>query len=180
MRSKPASHSTSVNRRAALAILAGGSTAVLAARSAEAVDQAAELDARLRKIEDEPVLNLAGFNNPVQVESLELLRTGKTFLLRSRTKDGAEAVTVPHPTRTADTWPILVSNLIPAFVGQDARQLENLIWEAYRRSDNYKLQGLALWVGVAAIGLREDWQSSSSRLISIAATPTQSARPCSL
>jgi L-alanine-DL-glutamate epimerase-like enolase superfamily enzyme len=150
MRSK-ARHTQGLNRRAALAILAGGSAAAVAARSAEAIDEAAALEERLLKIGQQPVLNLAGFNQPVKIESLELLKIGKKFLLRSRTKEGAEAVSVPHPAKTDETWPILVKNLIPAFVGQDARDLENLIWEAYRRSDNYKLQGLALWVGVAAI-----------------------------
>jgi len=151
MRSGRGQQSSRINRRAALGIMAGAATAACAVRRAEGVDQAADLESRLRRIEAEPVLNLSGFNEPVQIESLELLKSGKTFLLRSRTKGGAQAVTVPHPSRTADTWPILTKQLIPAFVGQDARQLENLIWEAYRRSDNYKLQGLALWVGVAAI-----------------------------
>jgi len=134
-----------------MAVLAGGAVAAAAVTSAEAFEEARGLEAKLRQIESEPVLNLQGFNQAVRIESLELVRSGKTYLLRSRTSDGAEAVTVPHPSRTADTWPILVKQLIPAFVGQDARQLENLIWEAYRRNDNYKLQGLALWVGVAGI-----------------------------
>lgn len=151
MRSRPGSHSTGLNRRAALAVMAGGAAAAGAVKPAAAIDRAADLDARLREIENQPVLNLAGFDQPVRIESLELVKSGKTYLLRSRTKDGAEAVSVPHPSRTADTWPILVKQLIPAFVGQDARQLENLIWEAYRRNDNYKLQGLALWVGIAGI-----------------------------
>jgi L-alanine-DL-glutamate epimerase-like enolase superfamily enzyme len=35
-------------------------------------------------------------------------------------------------------------------LGRDARQLEDLLWELYRHDDNYKYQGLALWVCVAA------------------------------
>ena len=38
----------------------------------------------------------------------------------------------------------------PFFVGKDARELEPLLWELYRHGDNYKFQGLALWVCVAA------------------------------
>jgi L-alanine-DL-glutamate epimerase-like enolase superfamily enzyme len=34
---------------------------------------------------------------------------------------------------------------MPFFVGKDARDLEDLLWELYRWRDNYKLQGLALW-----------------------------------
>jgi L-alanine-DL-glutamate epimerase-like enolase superfamily enzyme len=35
--------------------------------------------------------------------------------------------------------------VIPFFIGKDARDLENLLWELYRWQDNYKLYGLALW-----------------------------------
>ena len=40
--------------------------------------------------------------------------------------------------------------MAPFFVGKDARELEPLLWELYRHGDNYKFQGLALWVCVAA------------------------------
>jgi L-alanine-DL-glutamate epimerase-like enolase superfamily enzyme len=48
------------------------------------------------------------------------------------------------------TFPIFVNRVAPAFVGRDARRLEDLLWELYRDADNYKYQGLALWVCVAA------------------------------
>jgi L-alanine-DL-glutamate epimerase-like enolase superfamily enzyme len=140
-----------MSRRSVLGAIAAGGAMAGAANRTEAIDAAQDLEARLRRIEQEPVLKVEAILQPVQIESIELLRQGKKYLLRSRSKSGAEAVTAPHPARTADVWPILVKHLIPAFVGQDARQLETLIWEAYRRNDNYKLQGLALWVGVAAI-----------------------------
>ena len=38
----------------------------------------------------------------------------------------------------------------PFFVGKDARDLEPLLWDLYRRGSNYKLQGLAFWICVAA------------------------------
>ena len=34
---------------------------------------------------------------------------------------------------------------------EKARQLESLLWEVYRHNSNYKLQGIALWAGVAAM-----------------------------
>ena len=40
---------------------------------------------------------------------------------------------------------ILKQLVIPFFIGKDARDLENLLWELYRTRDNYKLYGLALW-----------------------------------
>ena len=48
-------------------------------------------------------------------------------------------------------YPILLKNIVPMFIGKDARDLESLLWELYRNADNYKLQGLALWVCVAAV-----------------------------
>jgi hypothetical protein len=48
------------------------------------------------------------------------------------------------------TYPIFVNRVAPFFVGKDARRLEPLLWELYRHEDNYKYQGLALWVCVAA------------------------------
>ena len=48
------------------------------------------------------------------------------------------------------TYPIFLNRVAPFFVGKDARQLEPLLWELYRHDDNYKYQGLAFWVCVAA------------------------------
>jgi L-alanine-DL-glutamate epimerase-like enolase superfamily enzyme len=116
----------------------------------DAADASAELDDKLQRLLNEPVLNLDGLDKPVTVESLELLREGNTYLMRGRSTDGVEAVTVPNPRRMAETWPIVLRNILPAFIGQDARQLESLLWDVYRRGSNYKLQGIALWSGVAA------------------------------
>ncbi|MFO0811030.1 MAG: hypothetical protein U0746_20565 [Gemmataceae bacterium] len=104
-----------------------------------------------------PVLKLDSLDRPVTVASMELLRNGRTYLLRTRSTDGAEAITVPHPARTADIYPFVLKSMLPVFVGKDARQVERLLWDVYRHADNYKMQGIALWVGVAAaeIGLLE-------------------------
>ncbi len=48
------------------------------------------------------------------------------------------------------TYPIFLNRVAPFFRGKDARQLEPLLWDLYRQGDNYKYQGLALWVCVAA------------------------------
>ncbi len=47
-------------------------------------------------------------------------------------------------------YPIFLNRVAPFFVGKDARQLEPLLWELYRHDSNYKYQGLAFWVCVAA------------------------------
>jgi L-alanine-DL-glutamate epimerase-like enolase superfamily enzyme len=105
----------------------------------------------LDRILNEPVLKTDFIKSPVTVSSIELLRNGKTFLLRSRSTDGAEAITVPNSDRIANICPLLVNQVIPVFVNQDARKLESLLWDCYRYKDNYKYQGLALWVAVAAV-----------------------------
>jgi L-alanine-DL-glutamate epimerase-like enolase superfamily enzyme len=105
----------------------------------------------LERILNEPVLKLDFLKQPVTVASVELLRNGKVFLLRTRSTDGVEAVTVPNPARMAQFYPVFLNDIRPVFLKQDARRLETLLWDVYRHNSNYKLQGLALWTGVAAI-----------------------------
>ena len=62
-----------------------------------------------------------------------------------RSKDGAEGVSLPNPPRADYLDKILKTLVIPFFIGKDARDLENLLWELYRTRDNYKLYGIALW-----------------------------------
>lgn len=105
----------------------------------------------LARVTDKPVLDVSFLKQPVKVASVELLRNGRAFLVRARSADGVEAVTVPNPSRMALMYPIFLRQVAPFFVGKDARELEPLLWEVYRNASNYKLQGLALWVCVAAI-----------------------------
>src|SRR5688572_25083753 len=122
------------------------STALAAAQLALAADApkrvtVADLDRVLR----EPVLSLGAVKKPVKVASIELLRNGSTFLVRARSADGAEAVTVPNPAKMALVYPFFLKDVLPVFVGQDARDLEKLLWDCYRHASNYKMQGIALW-----------------------------------
>src|SRR5262249_24521200 len=107
--------------------------------------------AALDRILDAPVLKAGLVKEPVTVASIELLRNGNVYLLRTRSTDGVEAVTVPNPSRMAETYPIFLKHILPVFVKKDARQLEALLWDVYRHNSNYKLQGIALWAGVAAM-----------------------------
>ena len=88
---------------------------------------------------------------PITVASIELLRNGSTLLVRARSRDGAESVTVPNVAHLIDVYPLLLARVAPFFVGKDARDLESLLWELYRQDSNYKLQGLSFWVCVAAV-----------------------------
>jgi L-alanine-DL-glutamate epimerase-like enolase superfamily enzyme len=138
-----------MNRRDAIKalVLAGGIVPLVANGTKERRVTRAALDAVL----DAPVLQTEFVKEPVIVESIELLRNGLAYLLRTRSKSGVEVITVPHQQRIADTAPIFLKSIAPFFVGKDARQLESLLWEVYRHQSNYKLQGIALWVGVAAV-----------------------------
>lgn len=107
--------------------------------------------AQLDRIHDEPVLKMDFLKAPVTVASVELLRNGKNFLLRTRSTDGVEAITVPNSHRIANVYPLLMNQIIPVVLNKDARTLESLLWDIYRAKDNYKYQGLALWVCVAAV-----------------------------
>ena len=141
----------STNRRTFLKTAA----ALAATSAASSVGQAAErsrpTQQQLDAILDAPVLKTDLLREPVKIASIELLQNGKIYLLRTRSTAGVEAITVPHPSRMAVAYPIFIKLIQPVFVGRDARELESLLWEVYRHGDNYKLQGLAFWIGVAAI-----------------------------
>lgn len=92
-----------------------------------------------------PVLRLDGLSSPVIIESIRLLKKDKDYFVHVRSKDGAEGVSLTNPPRADYLHPILNQLVIPFFIGKDARDLENLLWELYRWRDNYKLYGLALW-----------------------------------
>ncbi|MES2693414.1 MAG: mandelate racemase/muconate lactonizing enzyme family protein, partial [Verrucomicrobiota bacterium] len=74
----------------------------------------------------------------------------KNYLVRARTTDGAEAITVPNPAIMAKAFPVFVNLVAPVFKGKDARTVEDLHWEVYRHASNYKMQGQLFWVSVMA------------------------------
>lgn len=104
----------------------------------------------LERILAAPVLQTDFLKRPVIVASIELLRNGRHFLVRARSTDGVEAITVPNAARMRVFYQVFLG-LIPVFLKKDARQLEQLLWDAYRHDSNYKLQGLAFWINVAAM-----------------------------
>lgn len=101
----------------------------------------------LEKLAAEPVLRRELFKSPVIVDSIRLLRRGQEHVVHVRSKDGAEGVSI---TNGRDyLHPILTRLVAPYFLGKDARDLDEHLFEVYRHNDNYKLQGLALWCPVA-------------------------------
>jgi L-alanine-DL-glutamate epimerase-like enolase superfamily enzyme len=84
---------------------------------------------------------------PVKIASIELLRSGKQFFLRTRSADGVEGVILTKDME--DFVPILQRRVIPQFLNKDARDLETLVDDVYIA--NYKLSGQAFWCPVAYV-----------------------------
>lgn len=127
-----------------------GVAALTAGRRGFADESAHVTDEQLARAAEAPVLTVEGLNSPLKIASMELLRNGRNFLVRVRTSAGDEGMGVPNAMHMIHTYPIFNNRVAPFFVGKDARQLEPLLWELYRHDDNYKYQGLAFWVCVAA------------------------------
>ena len=103
----------------------------------------------LARVAAQPVLKRDGFSAPVIIQSVELLKLDKDYLVRVRSTDGAEGISVCNPPR-ADYLDRIFKNLVaPTFLKKDARDLDDLLWQAYRHDDNYKLYGIALWSPLA-------------------------------
>ena len=97
-----------------------------------------------------PLLKLDELRDPVTIESMELLRNGNEYLVRIRSTDGAEGVISGNSGWLPDTYPIFQNRVASYLIGKDARRAEALLQELLRPQITYKLQGLALWVCVAA------------------------------
>jgi L-alanine-DL-glutamate epimerase-like enolase superfamily enzyme len=97
-----------------------------------------------------PVLQRKLFPDPVILESLDLLRNGEEILVRARSRDGVEGLSVTNSWWLFDTHPIFLRRVAPFLVGKDARDLEGSLEGLLREQITYKLQGLALWSCVAA------------------------------
>ena len=145
-----------LDRRRFLELTAAGAASILhGCRSAPAKTPGASHRPQvtledLEKAASRPVLNLDGLNSPIIIRSLELLRAKNEFFVRVRSKDGAEGVAVTN-SRAEYLHPIFNRLVKPYFIGKDARELEEHLFEVYRYRSNYKLQGLALWCPVAWI-----------------------------
>lgn len=104
--------------------------------------------AQLDKAASASVLKLSSVKSPVKIDSIELLRDKRNYFVRTRSTDGAVGIAVTN-SRAAYLYPILQKQVIPYFIGKDARDLESLIDGVYVYKSNYKFANLALWCCVA-------------------------------
>jgi len=135
-------------RLGAMAAGVGMSTPAARQRGAGA-DRA--LQATLERVGATPVLRRELWPAPVPIASIELLKGSGDFLVRVRSRDGAEGLAAGHPEVLETAWPILTRRVAPFFIGKDARDLESLVDGVYLASSNYKWQGLPFWVPVASV-----------------------------
>jgi L-alanine-DL-glutamate epimerase-like enolase superfamily enzyme len=137
-------------RRRFLQAVAGTCFVAARARRAAAQEERRPTLEQLDRAAARRVLHLEALKAPVKIAALELLRNGRTFLVRARSVDGAEGLIMPNSDRLRDVYPIFLNRVAPLFIGKDARELEAMLDELYRHDSNYKLQGVALWACVAA------------------------------
>lgn len=119
--------------------------------AAMAAPERNELGAKLAAAMGSRVVKRELVREAVVLESVDLLRIGKNFLVRARAKNGAVGYSEAHSAVMAAAYPILTKKVAPLLVGRDARDIEDVLGEVYLANSNYKWQGLPFWVSVAAV-----------------------------
>src|SRR5262245_59020299 len=109
------------SRRSFLKSAAAGASVAAGVAALRAAEPPRVTKGELDRILDAPVLQLDSVKKPVIVASVELLRHGKNFLVRTRSADGLEVVTVPNPDRMIDLYPVFLRHVVPVFLKKDAR-----------------------------------------------------------
>ena len=99
----------------------------------------------------QPVLKSAYFKSAVVIEDIQLLRYKNNFIVKVRSREGAEGYAVCNNAHMVYLYPIVIQRIIPFFLNKDARDLPRLIDEVYVYKSSYKLQGLALWISLASV-----------------------------
>ncbi len=86
---------------------------------------------------------------PVKIASVELLRGGSSYFVRTTSTDGATGMV--RTKQVEEFIPIFLRRVAPFFAGKDARDLETLVDLVYAGNSNYKLAGQAFWCPVAYV-----------------------------
>jgi L-alanine-DL-glutamate epimerase-like enolase superfamily enzyme len=117
-----------------------------------ATNAPAEIKARYAKLDEilkQPVLKTEYLKTPVVIETLELLRFGRSYLVHVRSKDGAEGYSVAHA-GISTLFPIFLRNVQPFFIGQDARELDLILERIYIFNFNFRFNGMAFGLPLAS------------------------------
>jgi L-alanine-DL-glutamate epimerase-like enolase superfamily enzyme len=137
-----------MNRRQWLRLMGMAAVASAIPRSLRAAFQQQYVQQPLIRDLEAPMFDLPGqVSAPAIIESIELLRSGGNYFVRTRTTDGAEGLTGTKG--IVDFIPLFTNLAAPFFIGKDARDIESLIDGVYRA--NYKLAGIPFWSTAAFI-----------------------------
>ena len=88
--------------------------------------------------------------DPVVIESLDLHERDGNWLIRARSRDGAEGWSVGHPGKMELSQRVFTRVIAPFMRGRDARDLDQLVDGVFLSGSNYKMQGQLFWVPLAA------------------------------
>jgi L-alanine-DL-glutamate epimerase-like enolase superfamily enzyme len=102
----------------------------------------------LEEAASRPVLKREIFPDPVIIATMELLNLGESYMVRVISKDGAIGYGVCNNLHAYYLYPVLLHKVMPLFAGKDARDLDGIVDLVFY--ENYKLQGLALWIPLAS------------------------------
>jgi L-alanine-DL-glutamate epimerase-like enolase superfamily enzyme len=102
----------------------------------------------LNNIMEEKVVDTSRINKQVIIQSAALIHNDEGYFLRIRGRNGEEGI-APCSERAEYLHILLKKKIIPYIMGKDARDLENLFFEAFVSDLNYKIQGLAWWCCIA-------------------------------
>ena len=139
----------SFTRRDWIKLTGGSALAASLPRSlaAAGISTPRDLQPLIREFE-QPVFDLPGqFKEPVIVESVEMLKNGSNYFVRTRAKNGATGITGTK--QVEDFIPMFEHLVAPYAIGRDARDLETLVDDLYRQ--NYKLASIPLWCCIAYV-----------------------------
>ncbi len=92
------------------------------------------------------------FDKPVDCRRIELLAVDDECFTRITCNEGSVGF-APVTFRMPVLLGLFTDHVLPFWLGQDLRQLPNLIPACYRHRSNYKFSGMAIWSGIAAVEL---------------------------
>ncbi|MBD3274806.1 MAG: mandelate racemase/muconate lactonizing enzyme family protein [Candidatus Marinimicrobia bacterium] len=146
---KKGSSLMNISRRQFIGAAVGTGVLQLLPSGLQSQTNADTLSEQINKARHTPVLNRELFAEPVIIESMDLILNNREYIVRVRSKDGAEGFGVGNRSRLEFSYPIFLKQVAPYFLGKDARDLDELIHGVYLHDSNYKLQGLPFWISVA-------------------------------
>ena len=137
-----------IGRRSLLAGALGATAVAMADQAQTESKKASKTKPKLEDLDRAaalPVLKTDGLKTPVIIESLQLLKKDRDYIVHVRSKDGAEGVAFTNPPRAQYMDHVFQQLIVPFFIGKDARDLDALLRGLYRWNSNYKMYGLGFW-----------------------------------